>query len=92
MTKFTKQQYLAAAQTLLHACEQLEPDGRPCVICGDTGHQAFECGHNPLVAVALCQKIVCQSLDLHETLHELAGFNTRMGETTGPAKVIAPAA
>lgn len=28
---------------------QVEPDGRDCAVCGDSGHQAWECHHNPLV-------------------------------------------
>ncbi len=28
---------------------QLEPDGDNCHVCHDSGHQAWECHHNPLV-------------------------------------------
>jgi len=90
MPRFTKQQHLSAAQDLLIACEQLAPDGKPCLICGDISHQAFECGRNPLVAMAICQKIAAESEALHESLHSLAGFRSLMGEQTGPAKVILP--
>jgi hypothetical protein len=41
--------YDEAVEALREARTQLEPDGRGCVVCGDTGHQAMECHHNPLV-------------------------------------------
>lgn len=41
--------YEEAIEALLAARTQLEPDGRGCVVCGDSGHQAMECHHNPLV-------------------------------------------
>ena len=47
--KFTQANYLKAIRSLYAASKQLEPDGRPCAICHDTDHQAFECHHNPLV-------------------------------------------
>lgn len=88
--RFTQQQYDEAMQSLHDAREQLEPDGKPCACCGDSGHQAFECGHNPLVAMALCEQIAKQSYDLHETLHLIAGMEFHMGVQLGPAKVQLP--
>lgn len=41
--------YNEAIAALRDAATQLEPDGRGCVVCHDSGHQAFECHHNPLV-------------------------------------------
>jgi hypothetical protein len=41
--------YLDAIQSLVDAARQLEPDGNPCSVCTDSGHQAWECRHNPLV-------------------------------------------
>ena len=90
--RFTAEQYDAAIKALQDAKSQLEPDGRCCVVCGDSGHQAFECGWNPLVAVAICRTITKQADDLHETLHTLAGYDTCMGEQVGPARVKEPVA
>lgn len=39
------------------ACNgQMKPDGNNCAVCGDIGHQAFECRFNPFVKFheALC--------------------------------------
>lgn len=88
--RFTAEQYDAAIQALQDGKTQLQPDGDPCHICHDGGHQAWECGHNPLYAMALCEAITKQSRDLHETLHYLAGFDHWMGEPVGPGKVLAP--
>lgn len=88
--RFTKEQYEAAITALRESSEQLEPDGRCCTCCGSDGHQAFECGHNPLVAMALCRHIAQGADQLHDTLHWLAGYDTRMGEMVGPRKVVLP--
>ena len=45
---FTREQYEKAIENLQLGMTQLEPDGNNCAICGDTGHQAWECHHNPL--------------------------------------------
>lgn len=45
----TKRDYLQAIKNLTLGITQLAPNGRSCVICEDTGHQAFECRFNPLV-------------------------------------------
>lgn len=42
--------YTRAIILLKRGITQLQPDGKPCAICGDNGHQAFECHHNPLTA------------------------------------------
>ncbi len=88
--RFTQQQYDEAIANLQLAKQQLEPDARNCVICHDSGHMAFECGHNPLVAMQICKNIAKQSDELHETLHYLAGYNQHMGEQVGPRKVVVP--
>lgn len=88
--RFTKRNYEEAIENLKAAMEQLEPDGRNCAICGDSGHQAFECGHNPLFAVRMCQQIAEQAEELHQTLHSLAGWNQAFGEQLGPKKVTMP--
>lgn len=45
----TAADYLEAIEALTLAAQQLQPDGRSCNVCGDSGHQAFECHHNPLL-------------------------------------------
>lgn len=45
----TAEEYGAAIDALKLASTQLEPDGNPCAVCGDSGHQSWECHHNPLV-------------------------------------------
>lgn len=44
--RFTIEQYDSAIAHLQDARTQLEPDGHGCHCCGDSGHQAFECGRN----------------------------------------------
>ena len=56
---FTEKDYLSAIRKLKRGMAQLQPNGYPCFICGDTGHQAWECHHNPLVAVELAEKYQC---------------------------------
>ena len=46
--RYTKTKYLSAIDALKLGMTQLEPDGNVCAICGDCGHQAWECHHNPL--------------------------------------------
>ena len=41
--------YAKAISDLNLAATQLRPDGAACAVCGDSGHQAWECHHNPLV-------------------------------------------
>jgi hypothetical protein len=88
--RFTVFQYDQAIQALQDAKKQLEADGNECSVCGDSGHMAFECGHNPLVAVAICRTVAKQSDALHETLHYLAGFDSAFGVQLGPAKAVLP--
>lgn len=88
--RFTREQYDEAIAHLHQAAAQLAPDGRCCAICGDSGHQAWECGSNPLLAMAICEKVAKASEALHESLHYLAGYDSHLGETSGPAKIILP--
>jgi hypothetical protein len=46
--RYTEAKYRSAIGALKLGMQQLEPDGRSCLICGDGGHQAWECHHNPL--------------------------------------------
>lgn len=87
---FTKRNYEEAIENLKAGMEQLEPDGRNCTVCGDNGHQAFECGHNPLFAILMCKQIAEQSENLHQTLHSLSGWDFAFGEQLGPAKAVMP--
>ncbi len=88
--RFSVQQYDEALEALTLARHQLEPDGNPCAVCGDSGHMAWECGHNPLLAQVLCQQIARDSDALHETLHHLAGHDFAFGVQRGPAKIVGP--
>jgi hypothetical protein len=53
--RHTKSEYFNAIRALLDAMTQLEPDGRPCTVCGDSGHLAWECHHNPLAVMHACE-------------------------------------
>jgi len=86
--RFTAKQYDDAITHLHHAKKQLESDGNCCAVCGDSGHMAFECGFNPLVAVLICKQIADGSAHLHEILHYLSGFDQAFGVQLGPAKVV----
>lgn len=85
---FTPAQYDAAIANLTAAKKQLEPDGLPCSVCSDSGHAAWHCGHNPLVAVRLCLSIAEHSENLHTKLHYLAGHNQPFGMLIGPKRII----
>jgi hypothetical protein len=53
----SREDYEESIADLRDAMTQLAPDGDNCAVCHDSGHQAWECHHNPLVmarkAVAL---------------------------------------
>jgi len=88
--RFTTQQYDKAIQALIEGKEQLNPDGKCCSICGDSGHMAWECGHNPLLAMEMCSVIAKSSNELHEHLHYLAGHDWMFGVQHGPAAIVPP--
>lgn len=88
--RFTKEQYDQAIEALQEGRRQLEPDGYCCSVCGDSGHMAFECGHNPLVAMVMCHNIAKSAEQLHEHLHWLAGHDFHMGVQLGPKRVVVP--
>jgi hypothetical protein len=67
--RFTSAQYEEAIANLRDAMTQLEPDGRCCVVCGDSGHMAWECGHNPLYAIACCEQIADRATSFHADMH-----------------------
>lgn len=43
------EEYNDAIKLLKLGIMQLKPDGNCCLVCGDDGHQAWECHHNPIV-------------------------------------------
>jgi hypothetical protein len=69
--RFTPSQYDQAIKALFDGRGQLVPDGLCCGICHDTGHQAWECGHNPLRAMATCESTARAAADLHDRLHTI---------------------
>lgn len=69
--RFTIEQYQKAIANIAGATTQLTPDSHPCMVCGDSGHQAFECGRNPLVAMQMCEMVTKRARELHDALHEL---------------------
>lgn len=80
---FTQAQYQTAIDALHAGMNQLEPDGADCSICGDSGHQAWECIHNPLKAMTLSARLDRQARGLHETLHQICGMTPPyLGMTT----------
>lgn len=84
MSHFTAKQYEVAIEHLRDALTQLVPNGNGCHVCGDSGHQAFECGWNPLVAVAICRAIAERADALHEELHVLEASGVVGNSDTGP--------
>ena len=67
--RFTAAQYDAAIEALTTAKGQLAPDGQCCHICGDSGHMAWECGHNPLFAMGVCEDLVASAIKTHKQVH-----------------------
>jgi len=88
---FTIDQYDQAIKALQEARQQHidGTTGQGCSVCGGNCHPD-QCGFNPLYAMEICSRIANQSEALHESLHQLSGFQTYMGETVGPAKVVLP--
>jgi hypothetical protein len=88
--RFTAYQYQEAIKRLQDGMKQLEADGNCCSVCGDSGHMAYECGFNPLLAVHFCRSISREANQLHDMLHWLAGYDHAFGVQLGPAKVVVP--
>ena len=55
--RFTWAEYAEAVAALFDGATQLEPDRQSCAVCGDTGHQAWECHHNPLAMMREAQRL-----------------------------------
>lgn len=70
--RFGVNQYDKAIEALRDGRDQLKPDARCCTVCHDTGHQAWECGHNPLYAMAVCEGLVKRANELHDRMHEVS--------------------
>ena len=69
--RFTVVQYDRAIEALRAARKQIAPEDGFCFlcrICADAGHQAWECGHNPLLAMATCEEVARHALGLHVRL------------------------
>lgn len=58
--RITLDDYNEAIAELQEAKSQLEPDGSCCAVCGDSGHQAWECHHNPLAMAREAAKMRSQ--------------------------------
>ena len=67
--RFTSSQYDQASEALRDGRDQRTADGLCCRICHDSGHQAWECGHNPLRAMIVCANVASQAMTLHDRLH-----------------------
>lgn len=78
--KFTYRQYSEAIESLQMGRLQLVPDGKNCNICTDSDHQAFECGQNPLVAMALCASVAKHAQERHEDMHRKMGPDDKPSE------------
>jgi len=52
----TAEDYDEAINALLEAKKQLSPDGNICLVCGDGGHQAWECRHNPMAMARMAAR------------------------------------
>lgn len=74
--RFTEAQYVKAVESLNDGRGQLKPDARVCRICHDSGHQAWECGHNPLRAMAECEDVARMANELHDAMHEAEAAGT----------------
>ena len=70
--RFTKHQYEEAIKNLQEGMKQLDTcdGGGYCDICGGE-HYAWECGHNPLLAMATCEGAKDAGRELHDMLHIL---------------------
>ena len=88
--RFTTRQYAVARERLLDATLQLDPDGQCCAICHDTGHAAFECGWNPLLAIVMCRDIAKHAEVLHEKLHTLCKCEEIDDEADPPTAIRCP--
>lgn len=64
-------EYEEVLRDLQYALSQPKPDGRGCVVCHDSGHQAFECGHNPVVQRRRLALLAEAAGEIHDWLHEI---------------------
>lgn len=88
---FTIEQYDSAIEALQLARKQKveNTESIGCFVCGGNCHPDY-CGHNPLYAMKICSEVSEKSNQFHGLPHELSGFQTYMGEPTGPARVVVP--
>lgn len=69
MSRPTIEDYNKLIGLLVEGREQIQPDGDPCRVCGDNGHQAFECHHNPAFVMKWKESLEEAASKLHDTLH-----------------------
>lgn len=69
MPRFTLKDYETAIENLQGGMQQLVGDARHCMVCGDSGHMAYECRHNPLLIMLRYNVFVHAAEGLHEALH-----------------------
>lgn len=74
MIMITLDEYLEAIKNILSAMSQLKSDGNNCAVCGDNGHQAWECHHNPVVLSRMVDLIHQQNI-LDELIQSRDGSN-----------------
>lgn len=78
---FTKAQYEKAVADLQDGMQQLQPDGHCCAVCGDSGHQAWECVRfNPLAAKTRLAMLRDRAFALHTKMHERLGDSGELDE------------
>lgn len=66
----TRSEYEEARAAIDKAITQLEPDGRLCVICEDSDHQAWECRFNPVLAMKQRDRLSAFLDEMHESIHQ----------------------
>jgi hypothetical protein len=66
--------YDEAIETLRIAKTQIVMDGKNCAVCHDSGHQAWECHHNPLVRARWAVLYEAWAGEFHEQLHKIMGL------------------
>lgn len=70
MIRPTVEDYNKLIGILVEGREQLAPDGDPCRCCGDNGHQAFECHHNPAYVMKWKEDLEGYANKLHDAMHQ----------------------
>jgi hypothetical protein len=88
----TPADYDEAIRLLQDARSQIEPNGYFCAVCSDSGHQAWECHHNPLVMARRAVQKQCTWRCFHcgEAFFDYASAEEHFGKKDdGPCACIA---